>query len=255
MTGVTVNEFEEYLPHFGTTYRELYPSGTTSDAINMPAYLEDKLLLIWMHHKMHATPLELGTQFGLDSAQTNKYIAHLLPVLEETFSRLAVPRLSPFCVQFLQRLNTHQVEYLVVGGHAVAFHGYQRPILDFDIFIARHPANAQKLVRVMGSYGHEVEPKIVDFFQMEERVIRIGMPPFTVERFDLKDRFIQLGKDPKQLEILTSISAVSFEEAYAECVSGLIDSTPVQVIGLAHLKQNKQAGIRLKDADDLAHLM
>lgn len=255
MTGVTVNEFEEYLPHFAATYRELYPAGNTSDLINLPADMEDKLLLIWMHHKMQVSSSRLGPQFGLDPVQTNDCIAHLLPVLELTFSRLAMPRLSLFCIQFLQLLSTNQVEYLVVGGYAVAFHGYHRPILDFDIFVSRHPANAQKLVRVLASYGYDINPQIVDFFQMEERVIRIGMPPFTVEHFALKDRFIQLGTEPKQLEILTSISSVSFEECYPDCVSGVIDGIPVQVIGLTHLKRNKQEGIRLKDADDFAHLV
>jgi hypothetical protein len=253
LTGVTVNEFEEYLPHFAATYHERYPSEETGASMNVLPEMEDKLLLVWMHHKMQVTPSILGQQFGLDPAQTNECIAHLLPVLELTYSRLAIPRLSPFCIHFLQGLHTNQVEYLVVGGHAVAFHGYLRPIMDFDILISRHPANAQKLISIMESYGYEIDQRIGEFFQTEERVIRVGMPPFTVN--GLKNRFIQLGTEPKQLEILTSISAVNFEEAYPERVSGSIDGTPVQVIGLNHLKRNKQAGIRPKDADDLAHLI
>jgi hypothetical protein len=54
--------------------------------------------------------------------------------------------------------------------------------------------------------------------------------------------------------MITSISAVTFEECYLERVAGVIDSVPVQIIGLHQLKANKQASIRPKDADDLAHL-
>lgn len=261
VTGVVPDEFEQYLPHFAEAYQELYsfektnadPPHPAQNSADLLIHMEDKLLLIWLHHKMQVMPSDLGPQFGLNQSQTDDCIRHLLPVLELTFSKLTMPHLQQHCLKFLQALNTYQVEYLVVGGYAVAFHGYRRPILDFDIFIATHPLNAQKLVRVLQSYGYEVAPQIVEYFQMEERVIRIGMPPFTVEHFAPEDRFIQLGSAPKQLEILTSISAVSFEECYPERVPGVIDGEPVPVIGLAHLKRNKQAGIRLKDADDLAH--
>lgn len=262
ITGVIPDEFNEYLPHFAAAYQELYPSEkTNADPPHPPqnnadvlTHMEDKLLLIWLHHKMQVMPSDLGPQFGLNQSQTDDWIRRLLPVLQLTFSKLEMPHLQQFCIKFLQALNTYQVEYLVVGGYAVAFHGYRRPILDFDILIATHSLNAQKLVRVLQTYGYEVAPQIVEYFQLEERVIRIGMPPFTVERFALDDRFVQLGSAPKQLEILTSISAVSFEECYPERVPGVIDGEPVPMIGLTHLKRNKQAGIRLKDADDFAHL-
>ena len=162
--------------------------------------------------------------------------------------------LQPNDIQFLRLLNTYQVEYLVVGGHAVAFYGYKRPILDLDIFIATYRLNAQKLVQVLQTFGHAVASQTVEYFQLKERVIRIGQPPFTVERFAPSDRFIQLGLSPTQFEIMTSISGATFEECYPERVAGVIDNVEVQIIGLSQLKANKQAGIRPKDADDFAHL-
>lgn len=259
LTGVPVEEFEKYLPDFTAAYQELYPSEKTdthSPQDNNPllAHMEDKLLLIWLHHKAQQMPSVLAPQFGLSQFQIESWIHHLRPVLELTFAKLTTPRLSLFCIQFLQALNTYQVEYLIVGGYAVAFHGYRRPILDLDIFIPTDSRNAQKMVRVLQACGNGVTPQAADYFQMEQRVIRIGLPPFSVERSERGDRFIQLGSTPSQLEILTSISAVSFEECYSERVSGMIEGIPVPFIGLTHLKRNKQVGIRPKDADDFAHL-
>lgn len=192
--------------------------------------------------------------FGLSSVQTNDWINHLLQVLQLTFHHLTNANPSANCIQFLQLLNSYQVEYLIVGGHAVAFHGYRRPILDLDIFIDTHPVNAQRLVQVLHAFGHAVAAQAAEIFQMPERVIQLGQPPFTIERFTPEKRIIQIGTTPKQLEILTAISTVTFAECYQERVSGVINDVPVPMIGLAHLKRNKQASIRLKDADDLAHL-
>jgi hypothetical protein len=265
VTGVPLEEFDHYLPHFIAAYNEVYPHekgmdsqpGQQQSRDGVPDTLgpwEDKLLFIWLYHKMQTLPPALGSHFGLNPSQVNYWIDRLLPALQLAQANLTVINLSPNCVQFLQLLNTYQVEYLVIGGHAVAFHGYRRPILDLDIFIATHSLNAQKLVQVLQEFGHGVAPQAVEYFQLAERTIRIGQPPFTVERFAPDDRFIQLGVPPTQVEVITSISAVTFEECYPERVAGVIDNVPVQIIGLPQLKVNKQASIRLKDADDLAHL-
>jgi hypothetical protein len=265
ITGVPPEEFERYLPQFSAAYDKLYPQEkavdgqprqqrTSSSGQCALGQMEDKLLFIWMYHKVQWLPPALGVQFGLSQSQVNNWIDRLLPVFQLALANLTIISLSPNCVQFLQLLNSCQVEYLVIGGHAVAFHGYQRPILDLDIFIATHPLNAHKLVQVLQTFGPGVAPQTAEYFQLKERVIRIGQPPFTVEQFAPDDRFIQLGNPPTQLEIMTSISAVTFEECYLERVAGVIDNVPVQIIGLPQLKINKQASIRAKDADDLAHL-
>ena len=259
LTGVPVEEFEKYLPDFTAAYLELYPSENAyahslQHSADLLVHMEDKLLLIWLHDKAQQTSLVLGPQFGLSQSETEDWIHHLRPVLKLTFAKLMTPQLSMFCIRFLQALNTCQAEYLIVGGYAVAFYGYRRPILDLDVFIATHSQNAQKMVRVLETCGNGVMPHIVDYFQAEQRVIRIGLPPFSMKRSDRGERFLQFGSTPSQLEILTSISAVSFEECYPDRVSDLIEGIPVPFIGLTHLRRNKQAGIRSKDADDLAHL-
>jgi len=265
MTGVPPEQFERYLPQFIAAYAELYPSEKAADGQphqqrisgsvqGALAPMEDKLLFIWLYHKGQMLQPVLGSLFGLSPVQANYWIERLLPVLQLALTNLTLINLQPNCVQFLQLLNSYQVEYLVIGGHAVAFHGYQRPLLDLDIFIATHPQNGQKLVQVLHAFGHGVTPQTAEYFQMKARVIRLGQPPFTVERFAPDDRIIQLGISPTQLEIMTSISALTFEECYPERVAGVINDVPVQIIGLPQLKINKQASIRPKDADDLAHL-
>lgn len=264
-TGVPPEEFERYLPQFIAAHDKLNPpekavagrphQQRSGDQAKSPLeQIEDKLLFIWMFHKMQWLQPALALQFGLTPSLVNYWIDRLLPVFQLALANLTIINLPPNCIQFLQLLNSYQVEYLVIGGHAVAFHGYPRPILDLDIFIATQPLNAQKVVQVLEAFGHGVAPQAVEYFQLEERVIRIGQPPFTVERFAPDDRFIQLGLPPTQLEIITSISAVTFEECYRERVAGVIDNVPVKIIGLPQLKANKQASIRAKDADDLSHL-
>jgi hypothetical protein len=261
ITGVPVVEFENHLPQFIAAYRELYPGEKTGiselqqhSGSDVLTRMEDKLLFIWMYHKMHMLQPELGSQFGLTQSQINEWIDCLLPALQLALTNLTKVSLQPNCIQFLHLLNTYQVEYLIIGGHAVAFHGYRRPILDLDIFIATHRLNAQKLVQVLQAFGHGVAPQIVECFQLKERTIRVGQPPFIVQQFAPAGRFIQLGLLPTQFEIITSISAVTFEECYPERVAGVIDNLEVQIIGLSQLIANKQASIRQKDADDLAHL-
>jgi hypothetical protein len=254
ITGVPPEEFERYLPQFIVAYDKLYPPEKAVDgqphqqrirggAQGALEQIEDKVLFIWMYHKVQMSPPSLGLQFGLSPSQANDWIDRLLPVLQLALTNLTKINLQPNCVQFLQLLNSYQVEYLFIGGHAVAFHGYRRPILDLDIFIATDPLNAHKLVRVLQAFGPGVAPQTDEYFQLKERVIRIGQPPFTVARFAPDDRFIQLGLPPTQLEIMTSISAMTFEECYPERVAGVIDNVPVQIIGLAQLKANKQTSI------------
>jgi hypothetical protein len=156
---------------------------------------------------------------------------------------------------FLNLLNAKQVEYLVIGGHAVAYHGYQRLIADLDVWVATHKSNTQKIVAVLHALGHGLPAEAEAFFQLPERVIRIGTPPFRIERFRLEDRFIHLGTQPPQVEVMTSISGVEFAQCYAERVAGYLDGILVSMISLACLRANKRASIRPKDADDYEHLM
>ena len=156
---------------------------------------------------------------------------------------------------FLHLLNINQAEYLVIGGYAIAYHGYHRPIADLDIWVAIHKHNAQKMVAVLRAFGHGLPTEAETIFEMPDRVIRIGTPPFRIDHFQSNDRFIHLGTQPPQLEVMTSISGVEFAQCYPSRVTDYLDGVLVSFISLPCLINNKKESIRPKDADDYEHLM
>ncbi len=148
---------------------------------------------------------------------------------------MAIPSLPPDFKEFLRLLNSHGVEYLLVGGYAVGYYGYPRATADMDIWVARTPQNADRLVRVLKEFGFNVPDLSPELFLKERQVIRMGVPPFRIE-------------------IVTSASGVTFEECYSARVRAVIDDIEVNIISLDHLKANKRAAGRHKDFDDLEHL-
>ncbi|MFH1908662.1 MAG: hypothetical protein ABIL11_14980 [Chloroflexota bacterium] len=63
-----------------------------------------------------------------------------------------------------QILNSHQVEYLLIGDYAVGYHGYPRATGDMDIWIAIHPQNAEKVVTVLREFGFDLPELSVELF-------------------------------------------------------------------------------------------
>ncbi len=137
--------------------------------------------------------------------------------------------------EFLKLLNTHKVDYLLIGGYAVGYHGYPRATADMDIWIAIHPRNAEKVVSALKGFGFDVPELSPELFLQENKIIRMGVPPV-------------------RLEIVTSISGVNFDECYRERVIATLDGVKVSLINLRHLKINKRASGRYKDLDDLENL-
>lgn len=137
--------------------------------------------------------------------------------------------------EFLKLLNERRVEYLLIGGYAVGYHGYPRATADMDIRIAMQPQNAEKLVAALKEFGFDVPELTANLFLKESQIIRMGVPPV-------------------RLEITTTISGASFEECYAEKVVDTLDGIKVNLISLKHLKANKKASGRHKDLNDLENL-
>ena len=132
-------------------------------------------------------------------------------------------------------LNAHQIEYLLVGGYAVSFHGYPRTTLDIDIWVAIQRENAEKIVDALREFGFESAQLTVDLFLKRDQIVRMGNPPVRIE-------------------IMTTISGVSFKECYSERVTVIVDDIEIHIINLEHLKLNKKAAGRYKDLDDLENL-
>src|ERR1700710_1004504 len=148
---------------------------------------------------------------------------------------MATIRLPPDFREFLQLLNAHQIEYLLVGGYAVGYHGYPRATVDMDIWIGKGPSTATKMVAVLQEFGFDVPNLSADLFLREDQIVRMGVPPI-------------------RLEIFTSIPGVRFEEGYPARVVDAIDGVRVNLINLQDLKTNKKASGRNKDLADLENL-
>lgn len=148
---------------------------------------------------------------------------------------MATIHLPPDFKEFLRLLNSNQVEYLLIGGYAVGYHGYPRATADLDIWIAMHPQNGDRLVKVLQEFGFDLPELTPELFQSEDKVIRLGVPPIRIE-------------------LITSIDGVEFNECYSSRIQGELDGIDVNLIDLKHLKINKNASGRYKDLNDLEHL-
>lgn len=136
---------------------------------------------------------------------------------------------------FIQLLNEHEVEYLVVGGYAVATHGYVRYTGDIDFFIALNSETARKMVQVFQGFG-------------------LTVPELEEELFLEPGKIIRVGVEPMRLEVMNQIDGVDFSECYDRRVVLDIHGVSVNFIGLDHLIRNKKATQRGKDKVDAEEL-
>ena len=143
--------------------------------------------------------------------------------------------LPPDFKEFFRWLNHHEVEYLLVGGYAVGYHGYPRATMDIDVWIAPTPENAQKVVAALEDFGFGSDVLVPKLFLQQDKIFRMGLPPMRIE-------------------ILTSISGVDFPEVYEKRIEDELDGIPVKLINLHYLKLNKKAAARAKDLADLEEL-
>jgi len=138
--------------------------------------------------------------------------------------------------EFIALLNSHRVEYLVVGGHAVAFHGHPRFTGDIDFLIRAEPENVQRVLSVLSAFGFEA------LGLNEQDLLRSG-------------QVVQLGHPPNRIDLLTSISGVAFEDAWQSRIDATLDDQPVHFLGWDALLQNKRTSGRRKDLADLEKLL
>lgn len=135
----------------------------------------------------------------------------------------------------LRELSATGADFLIVGGYAVAVHGYVRSTADFDIWVRPTPENA---VLVYGA------------------IVRFGAPvdELTVEDLATPGLIYQIGIKPERIDILTRISGVDFETAWGRRTEVTVDGDVYAVIGRQDLITNKRASGRpldLIDADKL----
>ena len=127
--------------------------------------------------------------------------------------------------------------FQVVGAHALAVHGIPRATGDLDILVQANPANAERVLAALASFGAPIDDLGIsrDDFVRPDVVAQLGLPPYRID-------------------ILTSISGVEFDSAWEDRVEGNVAGVDVPVLGRASFRKNKLASGRPKDLADLQAL-
>jgi len=137
--------------------------------------------------------------------------------------------------ELLELFKGHKIEYMIVGAYALAYHGVPRFTGDIDIFVKPSNANAQKILSALSDFG-------------------FGSLDLKIEDFQNPDSVVQLGVPPVRIDIMTSITGVTWEEADRGKVEGLYGDIPVPFLGREQYIANKRALGRKKDLADLESL-
>lgn len=138
---------------------------------------------------------------------------------------------------FLSEFIAAGVEFIVVGAHALAVHGYVRATGDLDVFVRPSPDNAARVINALRGFGAPIEAHRIstDDFQRAGMVYQIGLPP-------------------NRIDVLTELSGVSFESCESDAIHGTLGTNRVRFIGLQSQLQNKRATGRTKDVADAEFL-
>ena len=138
--------------------------------------------------------------------------------------------------EFIELLNANDVKYLVIGGFAVAYHGYPRYTKDIDFWIWAHPENAKKVIKTIKDFG-------------------FGMMGFQIEDLLNPENVIQLGYEPNRIDLIVDLEGLNFEICFANCKDAEFEGIPIHFINLDDLVKNKLSTGRLKDKVDAQTLI
>jgi hypothetical protein len=136
--------------------------------------------------------------------------------------------LLPEWREFLHVLKRRGVRFLLVGAHALAAHGRPRYTQDLDVLVDPTPANARRVSAAIAEFG----------FKETARDWRWFSKPY---------RITMMGRLPMRIDVLTSISGVSFRTAWRNRTLASTTFGDVPVLGLVELRANKLASGRPKD--------
>ncbi|MGB5618387.1 MAG: nucleotidyltransferase [Desulfobacterales bacterium] len=137
--------------------------------------------------------------------------------------------------EFIESLNANSVRYLVVGGYAVALHGYPRYTKDLDVWIEPTAQNAQNVLNALTAFG-------------------FGSLDISTGDFLEENTIIQLGYPPNRIDLMTTLSGLTFEVCYPERVQVEIQGVLIDFIDLENLKTNKKETGRPQDLADFENL-
>jgi hypothetical protein len=132
----------------------------------------------------------------------------------------------------LELFNVHKVDYIIVGAYALAYHGAPRYTGDMDILVRPDSENAQHILHALEEFG-------------------MGSMDLAEEDFSAPDRVIQIGVAPIRVDMMTSLTGVSWEEAASGRVTGHYGDLEVYYLGREQFILNKRILGRKKDLADL----
>ena len=137
--------------------------------------------------------------------------------------------------EFFALFNAHKVEYVIVGGYALAFHGAPRYTGDIDVLVLADKANSLRILAALSDFGFSGLDLSVDDFSDPDRVLQLGMPPVRID-------------------ILTSLTGITWQEASTGTLDLDYGGVPVKVVGRRALLTNKRATGRAQDLADIEAL-
>jgi hypothetical protein len=137
----------------------------------------------------------------------------------------------------LVELHDAGAVFVVLGGHAVAFHGHPRATKDLDVLVRADSANAALVYRALAAFGAPL-----DAIEVKEA------------DFATYDGVLQIGLPPRRIDVLNRASGITFADAVAAGDSFVVDGRAIPVIGLAALLKNKRAAGREQDLADVKAL-
>ena len=140
--------------------------------------------------------------------------------------------LAPDFDEFIGSLIAHGVEFLIVGAYALAFHGAPRFTGDLDVFIRPTHDNAQRLLEAIRAFG----------FPIAE---------LSAQQLVDTRHMLQMGVEPVQIHVMSAISGVTWDEAWATQATARFGSRGVGILGRDAFLQNKRASGRPKDLADI----
>ncbi len=137
--------------------------------------------------------------------------------------------------EFVELFIAHDVQFLIIGGYALAAHGFPRATGDLDAWVWASDTNAAKIITALDAFGFANVGISVSDFLREDSVVQLGYPPYRID-------------------ILTSIDGLEFAEAWASRVMVRINDMDVPFISRDDLITNKTAVGRPQDIADVQRL-
>ena len=143
--------------------------------------------------------------------------------------------MNPDFKELLLAFNAHNVEYLIVGAHALAAHGHVRATKDLEVWVRPDRANAPRVLQSLSDFG-------------------APLSDLTEDDLTRKDTIVQIGVPPVRIDVITHIDGVEFEEAWPDRLEIEFGGVPAFVISRHHLITNKRTSARLQDLADIQQL-